>query len=73
MKKKKEGVQRSHDRCEGRGGEPSGWGGGGGRGACQARHPWAYPARHLGPPSIKLVGWPRALKKLKFGLARSVD
>ena len=46
--------------------------------ANQARHPWARPARHLGPsgpPSIKPLGWPRALKKIKIrpGPARPVD
>ena len=44
--------------------------------ASEARHSgpvrssfWARPTRHLGPsgqPSIKPVGWPRALKKIKF-------
>ena len=41
--------------------------------ANQARHPWARLAHYLGPsgpPSINPVGWPRALKKLKFGPAR---
>ena len=41
-----------------------------------ARHPWARPASHLGalgPSSIKLVGWPRALKKLNSCPSRPVD
>ena len=48
-------------------------GGGGGEGGPTGVQQGARPARHLGPsgpPSIKPVGWPRALKKLKFGPAR---
>ena len=67
MKKKKE-VNRC--KGDGRGGNQwsyDRWGGGGGGGeGAGAGKPRSGILGPSGPPNIKLVGWPRALKKIKF-------